>query len=153
MALAMSTRQHRVSLELSAAPERVFEILLTPSAIRGWWSASRAIVIPRAGGLWTAAWGEREDDPDYVTSARIAILDRPRRLRLTDFQYYAKTGPLPFKADIQTEFIVEPRPAGCVLTVVQDGFPTDTIADAFYAGCETGWRETIQGIRSYLAND
>lgn len=148
----MNTRKHVHEIELAASPERVFAILHTPSAIRSWWQASRAVVIAREGGIWVAAWGADEDDPDYITASRIRVFDPPRRLVLADSQYYTKSGSLPFRADFVIEFTIEPRPSGCVLRVVQDGFPTDPVANAFYAACETGWQNTFEGIRRYLAS-
>lgn len=146
----METRKHEYQIELPREAEEVFAILHTPSAIRQWWSADRVIVIAREGGIWAAAWGENEDNPDYVSSARIARFEPPTRIALTDFIYYSKYGPLPFKADLVTEFIVERIGTGSILKVVQDGFPVDKVADDFYAGCEKGWRDTFEGIKRYL---
>ena len=69
---------------------------------------------------------------------------------LGDYRYFAKGGPLPFQADFVTEFIVEERSEGALLRVCQDGFPCDASADAFYAACEIGWRNTFAGIRRFL---
>lgn len=146
----MTTRKHVHEIELSATAERVFAILHTPSAICQWWAASRAIVIARSGGMWAAAWGANQDDPDYVSAFHIEVFAPPRRLVLTNARYYAKSGPLPFEAEFVTEFTLEPKTEGCLLRVVQDGFPADPIADAFYAGCEIGWRDTFAGIKRYL---
>ena len=137
-------------MEFCTDAARVFRMLITPSDIRGWWDAARAIVIPETNGIWMAAWGEDEDRPDYVTAFRIRVFDPPRRLVLSDPHYLAKSGPLPFQADFVTEFTVEPTQHGCLLRVVQDGFPSDSIADNFYASCETGWQNTFEGIRRFL---
>jgi uncharacterized protein YndB with AHSA1/START domain len=59
-------RRQRHEIEMRASQAAVFRLLLTPSAIREWWGVSRAIVTPEQGGIWVA-WGEDEDDPDYVT--------------------------------------------------------------------------------------
>lgn len=134
-----------------ASAERMFALLHTPSAIRAWWGAAHAIVLAREGGVWAAVWGDSEDEPDYITAATIDVFDPPRRLVMGDFRYQAKSGPLPFQADLRTEFTVTPHPEGAVLRVVQDGFPVDAVADEFYAGCERGWRDTFAGIRRYLA--
>jgi uncharacterized protein YndB with AHSA1/START domain len=148
----MATRKHVHEELLPAEASRLFAILYTPSAIRAWWGVARAVVLARAGGIWAAAWGDEEDDPDYITVARIAVFDPPRRLVLTDFEYYARSGPLPFQAQIATEFTVEARPNGALLRVVQDGFPTDPVADEFYAGCAVGWKNTFAGIRRFLCD-
>jgi len=58
---------------------------------------------------------------------------------------------VPFEARLTSDFTVIPISAGkTLLRVVQDGFPTDCVADEFYAGCERGWHETFAGIRRYL---
>src|SRR5688572_27634960 len=119
----MTTRCHVHHIELNAPPERVFAILHTPSAVRGWWGAARAVILPREGGIWAAAWGDSEDDPDYMSIFRLRTFDPPRRLVFADGVYHAKSGPLPFEADFVTEFSVEPRLSGCLLRVKQDGFP------------------------------
>ncbi|NUO84053.1 SRPBCC domain-containing protein [candidate division KSB1 bacterium] len=147
----MPTRKHVHEIELPVQPERVFAVLHTPSAIRAWWNAARAIVLAQEGGVCAAAWGEHEDDPDYLTVARMQVFDPPRRILFTDYQYYAKRGPLPFQANFTTEFTVEARPHGSLLRVSQDGFPCEPIADEFYAGCEVGWRNTFEGIQRFLA--
>ena len=132
------------------APEIVFALLHTPSAIRDWWGASNAIVLAETGGTWAATWGENEDDPDYISVATISDFDPPNRLVLCDFQYLAKTGPLPFQADFTTSFEVIAGSDGTTLRVKQDGFPPGAEADEFYAACQRGWQDTFTGIRKYL---
>jgi len=146
----MTTRRYLHEETFPTPPERLFALLHTPSAIREWWSASRAIVVAERGGVWAATWGDGEDDPDYVTAATIRTFEPPRRMVLADYRYRAKSGPLPFEADLMTEFIVSSHPEGSTLRVIQDGFPAGPEADEFYAGCEQGWRETFAGIRRYV---
>lgn len=146
----MTTRRHIHEEVFNATPERVFALLHTPSDIRGWWSAARVIVLGEEGGIWMAAWGADEDSPDYISAATIKVFDPPSRMVFGDYRYYARSGPLPFDANFVTEFSVQAHPQGALLRVVQDGFPTDSVADEFYAGCEKGWRDTFAGIRRYL---
>ena len=146
----MKTRKHVHQEVFAATPERLFALLCTPSAIRRWWGADRAVVLAQPGGVWAAAWGAVEDDPDYITAATIKVFSPPWRMVLTDYRYQAKAGALPFEAEFVTEFTVEPHGQGAVLRVSQDGFPAGREADAFYAGCERGWRETFAGIRAFL---
>ncbi|UCF66408.1 MAG: SRPBCC domain-containing protein [Acidobacteriota bacterium] len=147
----MKTRTLVYEEVFSTTPEQLFALLHTPSAIRCWWGAARAIVAPEPDGIWAAVWGEIEDDPDYITAATIREFDPPRRLILSDYRYRAKSGPLPFDADFVTEFTISAHAQGTVLRVSQQGFPAGQEADAFYAGCEKGWRDTFAGIREYLA--
>jgi len=149
----MATRTHVHEEVFGVAPETLFALLHTPSAIRHWWGAQRAVVLAEPGGVWAATWGASEDDPDYVTVAAIRVFDPPRRMVLTDYRYRARTGPLPFDADFVIEFEVVPRPEGALLRVTQDGFPASADADDFYAACQRGWHDTFRGIRRFLAFD
>lgn len=150
---APPTREHRRSVELPVPPERAFAALITPSAIRSWWQADRAVVIAERGGTWAAAWGAEEDDPDYATAATLEVFEPPRRLVLADYRYRARAGRLPFEADFRVELTIRPADGGgSVLEVVQSGFPAGPEADAHLAGCETGWRETLEGLRRFLAD-
>lgn len=148
----MPTRDHVHEEVLPASPEVVFELLHTPSAICSWWGASRAIVLPGEGGLWAAAWGASEDDPDYITAATIERFDPPAHMRLTDLRYRARSGPLPFEADFTMDYYVDAHADGSTLKVVQSGFPAGEAADDYYQACVEGWRETFRGIRRYLGD-
>lgn len=147
----MDSRSHIHEELFDASADEMFDLLITPSAIRGWWGASRAIVDAREDGIWTAAWGD-EDDPDYISTATLVEFDPPRKLAMKYGRYFAKSGPLPFEfaEDAMTVFRVEPSGDGCILRVEQTGFPCDAVADEFYAACETGWRNTFEGIRAFL---
>jgi uncharacterized protein YndB with AHSA1/START domain len=141
------TRTHVHEESFTTAPERLFAVLVTPSAAREWWNASRVIIHPEPGGFWVAAWGD-EDAPDYVGAYDIAAIEPPRRLVLINSRYHARReGPLPFDADFTVTFEVIPDGEATRLRVTQAGFPDEPEADAFLAGCVTGWTETFKGIR------
>src|SRR5687768_1027498 len=107
---SIETRQHIHEESFEIAPEAMFDLLITPSAIRGWWGACRAIVIPEKNGVWTAAWGD-EDAPEYISTATLVEFDPPRRLVMKYGKYHAKTGPLPFEfaKDALTTFTIAPN--------------------------------------------
>jgi ribosomal-protein-alanine N-acetyltransferase len=142
----MATRSIEREIQLPCTPEAAFELLVRPSAIRAWWQAERAIVLPGEGGLWCAAWGDDEDRPDYTTAARLRVFDPPRRLVLDRYQYRSRFGPMPFEAEFEVEFALREQGAGCVLAVAQRGFPAEPIADAYFDGCRQGWQDTLEGI-------
>lgn len=144
-------RKQTHEIELGVDCAEVFQLLITPSAIRKWWSATSVVVIPQPGGTWTAAWGEDEDDPDFITTATIEVFEPAARMILSEYKYFSSNGPLPFEAEFRTEFSTRPCKDGCILRVEQDGFPDDPEADEFYDGCKQGWQETFQAIERYLA--
>ncbi|HSL23506.1 MAG TPA: SRPBCC domain-containing protein [Vicinamibacterales bacterium] len=149
---ADSTRSISRELELPLDAEATFALLHTPSAIRVWWSAARAVVAPRAGGIWVATWGPNEDAPEYTTAARILVWDPPRRLRLGQFEYYTadRVAP-PFIAALETAFSVRSKGERSILRVHQTGFPSASMADDFFSACERGWAATFEGIARYVA--
>lgn len=69
---------------------------------------------------------------------------------LTDFQYHSKDGPLPFDADIEVKFTLEPADSGTKQTVNQRGFPDEAIADEFYHGCVQGWKDTMASFKKTI---
>lgn len=148
----MDTRTHLHEETFDSSVDRVFALLHRPSAIRQWWGAARAIVVPQSGGLWAAAWGTDEDAPEYTTSATMEVFEPPRRLVLTQYRYSARSGPLPFEADFVTEFVVEPHADGALLRVSQAGFPRTPEGESFYIACDQGWRDTFAGIRRFLSS-
>lgn len=150
MKTKVNSRKHIHEEEFAVNPEKMFAILHTPSAICQWWGALSAIVLAQENGIWIASWGENTDEPDYITSFVIKYFEPPKRIFLDDARYFAKTGQPSFEVKMTTEFIVEPNQKGCILRVIQDGFPIDSVADDLYQACEIGWRNTFAGIRKFV---
>ena len=148
----MATRRHVFEEPFGVSPERMFEALITPNAIRFWWGADRAIVLPKIGGSWMASWGQDENEPDYISSFKILEFEPPHRLTLGEGKYFARDGRPPFEMDkMTTEFVVEDRGEGiCALRITQDGFPSEKVADDFYEACVIGWKNTFVGLRKYF---
>ena len=138
------------SIDVGCSPERLFRTLHTPTEICLWWNARTAIVIPRPGGIWAAAWGKDEDHPDYITIARMTTFEPPRRLVMADFEYHSGDKPLDFSRELAVEFRIEPLGDSARLTVEQSGFPEDASADEFYRGCCQGWKNTLAAIRDFF---
>jgi len=146
----METRHHIHEEPFGVSAESMFHALITPSAIRQWWGASKAIVIPEQGGVWIAAWGEDENDSDYISSFKILEFEPPRRMLLGEGKYHARDGQPAFEMNMTTEFVVEPVNNGSLLRIVQDGFPVDEAADDYFEACVIGWKNTFDGLRRYF---
>lgn len=144
-------RKHIAETELASTCDRTFSLLITPSDICAWWSADHAMVMPKLDGLWIAQWGKDMDDPDYLSGGTITVYEPGKCLQLSDMKYSNKTGALPFEIDATVRFEICANESGSKLCVTQEGFPDDPIADEFYAGCEIGWRETLDGMKNYAA--
>ncbi len=140
-----STRSQWHEIELPAKPEGVFNLLLAPKLIRGRWNNQGAI-ITELEGAWVLAWGERENDPDYVGGARIKSFQAPSRVILAFDYCRSRTGVIPFGAGMTAEFTIQKASGGSVLRVTHAGFPSTPQADLFYEACGHGWRAALQGI-------
>jgi uncharacterized protein YndB with AHSA1/START domain len=147
----MMTRRHLHEEVFPASAERLFPLLITPSAVRRWWGAQHVVIVARPGGIWVASWGDREDEPDYVTAARIREIEPPHRLSLFRFAYAARgVAPRPCEVDLSATFTLFPEQDGTALRVVQDGFPFAPDVDEFYAACGRSWLRVFAGIRQLL---
>lgn len=131
-------------------PDRLFALLHTPGAIRQWWGASRAIVVPEVGGVWTAAWGAVEDDPDCLTMARVEVFEPPRLLRLVNYQSRCRDGTTSGSGGVVTEFAIRPDSGGAMLRLTQEGLSADEEREGVFATCGRNWRDTFTAIRYYL---
>jgi uncharacterized protein YndB with AHSA1/START domain len=145
----MDIRRQELEEPFSVPPERMFEILITPSAIRSWWGAATAVVDARKGGSWITAWGEGERPSHFVSSFEILEFDPPSRLVLGAGKLMSES-MWPIQTDMTTEFVVTPQPVGCTLRIVQQLAPHEPLLDDYFDACVAGWQNSYQGIRSYL---
>ena len=146
----MSTRSIQRSDFFACQPQDLFAALTLPSAIRAWWGAARAIIIPRPGGLFSAAWGDEEDAPAYVSAGIMRVFDPPHRLVISDFIYLSPTERLPFESDLTIEYVIMSVPDGTQLQITHDGFPMGPEADEFFQGCESGWGNSVDSLRAFV---
>ncbi|HEX6124331.1 MAG TPA: SRPBCC domain-containing protein [Pyrinomonadaceae bacterium] len=129
----------------------MFDILITPSAVRSWWGATTVIIDARKGGSWVAAAGDGDKLSEYVSSFEILEFEQPRRILLGGGKYFAGEN-WPIRTGMTTELNVEPHPAGCVLRIVQELKPADPLLDDYFDACVAGWQNSFEGIRNYLHN-
>ena len=96
-----------------------------------------------------AAWGEHEDDPDYLCAYRLQVVDRPGRWVFADPTYYAREGDMPDSLhNVTIEFSIRPENDGSQLTVTQTGLPSGE--EAFCEGCKKGWETTLAQLQAFL---
>jgi uncharacterized protein YndB with AHSA1/START domain len=146
----MTTRSQWHEIDLPATPVAVFNLLIAPKAIRGRWGSVSAVAT-ELDGLWVIAWGERENDPNYVAGARIRAFESPRRVALAYEYCRAKSGQLPYGPGMTAEFTIQKTQVGALLRVTHAGIPEGAGTDAYYNSAGEGWRAMLQGIANILA--
>lgn len=145
----MDKRREELAEPFGVSPERMFEVLIEPSAIRSWFGASTAIIDAREGGSWVTAFGETERDNDFVTSFEILLFDPPKRMLLGSGKLFSEN-KWPIATNITTDLIIEPTAAGCTLRIIQELVPHDELLDDYFDACVAGWQNSFEGMRNYL---
>ena len=145
----MDKRREELAEPFGASAERMFDLLITPRAIRSWFGASTAIVDAREGGSWVTAWGEGDNDSEFVTSFTILQFERPRRILLGHGKLRTED-KWPISTNMTTELIIEPNGSACTLRIIQELSPHDELLDDYFDACVTGWQNSFEGIRNYL---
>jgi len=146
---SMEIRRQELEEPFGITPERMYEVLTTPSAIRSWWGVSKAVVDLREGGTWVTAWGEGEEDADHVVAFKILELDPPKRFVLGASKYIVSSQH-PLESDMTTEFNIDAHPSGCNLRIVQELNPYEPWLEDYFDAFVAGWENCFEGIRKYL---
>jgi len=150
--MSKETRRQVLEEPFGVTPERMFEVLTSPTAIRSWWGATSVVIDPRKGGSWVTATGDEHKKAEWVNSFSIKEYDPPNRMLLGAGKYFAGNN-WPIETNMTTEFLVQPQPTGCILTIIQELSPADPLLDDFFEACVAGWQNSFEGIRNYLHNN
>jgi len=145
----MKARCEELAEPFGVSPERMFKILITPTAVRGWFGASTAIIDPREGGSWVAAFGAGARDTEFVSSFAILKFDPPKRMLLGSGKLFTEN-KWPIVTNMTTDLIIEPHASGCTFRIIQELDPYDELLDDYFDACVAGWQNSFEGIRNYL---
>lgn len=148
MAEATTTRKVSRSVQIAASPERVLKAFLDPEEIKKWWGATRALVEPRKGGVWAAAWGEAGQGYLYVVTGVLKSLQPGKRLRLDPLVYFSYKSEVlgPMRLSIS----VKEKAGKTRVSVRQDGYGTGPDWDWYYQSVFSGWKDTLGSLKQYL---
>lgn len=146
-----ATRAFRMSLDLDATPDQVWQALTDADELVRWFSTG-ARVTPGKGGTMLWSWGHGED---WVT--RIDAWEPGKLLRLVQEDarpYDAQGNQLPpgevEPARIAMEFSLETVQGKTRLRLVHSGFGHGTAWDAEVDGISEGWQAELRSLRHYL---
>lgn len=146
------TLELRMTRFLPASPDEVFDAYTDAEKQKIWFSIldERPGIVDidvdlRVGGVQTAVWGADADSLFHETQTFLEI-DRPHRL-VTE-----STGGGPDGSTMTTrvELTFEAQDDGCLVTVVQSGFPAVEIRDFFTRDV---WRGAFDRIEAYLRRE
>ena len=102
------------SIDIAAAPERVWHLLTDEESLRRWYAFGGASVELCVGGRLTFRWAEHG-----LFVARVLEVDAPRRLSFRQ-AHEPDSEPTPDNCSTVT-FTITATESGCRLTVVESG--------------------------------
>jgi uncharacterized protein YndB with AHSA1/START domain len=124
--------EFRMSIDIAAPPDQVFEHLVTEEGITAWLGA-RAALEPVPGGRFAV------DISGYSARGAYLVVDRPRRVVISwGFVGHADVPP----ASTTVSFDLTPTDTGTRLDLLHDGLPESALP-----GHATGWNHFLPRLR------
>jgi uncharacterized protein YndB with AHSA1/START domain len=140
-----------------APPELVFDTIVDPAfadeifndQVEGW-IIHRFEIDLRVGGVWTLEFGPRDGSGqnDVVTGV-FKEIDRPRRIAYDVTMFIAEWGRT---VQFQETMTFEDQDGKTLFTVVQGGFETEELRDAFQGGTPD-WVDSVGRVVEARARD
>jgi len=142
------TFQADVSLELDAAPERVWQVLVEPDLIARYMHGTSVETSWAVGTpiVWRGEWKDRP----YEDKGEVLAFEPPRRLAFSHWS------PLTGEPDVPSEYHhvtyqIEPLDDGrSRVTLTHGNSPSQEAADAMI---ENGWRPMMQSLKQVAEDD
>jgi uncharacterized protein YndB with AHSA1/START domain len=136
----------KIERVFDASPEVVFDALVDPDAQHEIFSGGppgyrllESSIDLRVGGTWSVVAGPANGEPDRLTYVFTEI-DRPRRLAADLSMYVGDWGRT---VDSMVTFTFEEQDGKTLVTLVQGGFETEEMRDAYLSGAP-GFMDAFQ---------
>jgi uncharacterized protein YndB with AHSA1/START domain len=136
------------SIDISAAPDRVFDALTSAAEVATWFRMKVEGEMVQGGDVWMTA------GPEYGSlrfPVKIVELSRPRRVV---WQWHPGAVAVDYGREPMTTvtFTLEPTPTGTRVTVSETGFDAISLERRAKAHAENtqGWTEVIVWIKDHV---
>jgi uncharacterized protein YndB with AHSA1/START domain len=140
------TYELKIERLFDAPPEVVFDTLVDPEAQEeifgdqvAEWSLLESEIDLRVGGTWITVIGPSDGQADRLTSVFTEV-DRPHRLAWELSMYVGDWGRT---IDSSVVVTFEEQDGKTLLTIVQGGFETEDVRDAYLSGAP-GFLDALQ---------
>ncbi len=139
------------TIELAAAPERVWEALTTPDEIAAWFRVAIEGPLTVGSEVWMTVTGAKHGGKRF--RVRVVEMDRPRR-----FAWEWHPGAIDPAVDYSREprtrvtFTLEPTPGGTRLTLSETGFTDVSLARRakVFGDNSQGWTEVLTWFSNHV---
>ena len=137
------------SIDINARPEKILPAFLRQEHLQTWWGVERSLIEPKAGGIYTLAWGISEHGIKYISTGIISELIPSEYLMIRDFIYLNPDkkilGPMELEIDLISN--------GDNITkvgVVQSGYQYGGDWDWYYNSVVLAWPQTLELLKKYI---
>jgi uncharacterized protein YndB with AHSA1/START domain len=136
------TFQAEESIEIHAAPERVWQVLVEPELVARYMDGTSLETDWQVGGpiVWRGDWKGR----DYEDKGEVLAFDPPRRMMVTHWSPLTDEPDTPANYHHVTFEIQPLADDRSRLTLTHGNSPSQEAADAMI---ENGWRPTLQALK------
>jgi uncharacterized protein YndB with AHSA1/START domain len=152
------TRDLRFTIKIKAKPELVYRALTSATELCRWWLQG-AETDARNVGRFRMVWPKvkRKDGADGAARPfpRPAVAMGDSEGYFVDLEPGRKVAwmwKLPRRClyPALSSFFIQPRGAGCEVTLLQAGFSSRPAADKAFEGCAEGWEDCLSKLKLYL---
>lgn len=133
----------RAEVDVSAAPEQVWDALTDPEAISIFMFGARVATDWQVGGPIT--WTGEYDGRSFTDKGEILQADEPERLRMTHYSPLSGTPDEP-ESYHTLDYRLSATEAGTRLTLAQDGNDSEEQAEQFAAN----WQGMLDQVKKYV---
>lgn len=140
-------------LIVDAPSPQVFDHFFSPTALRVWWQAARAIVTPVPFGVYAIEWAPTVHEDDVlgtlggVLHGTVVEAQRGHGFLVADAYWVpprgAALGPMVLQVDLRAEG------AGCRVHVRQEGHDRSPRWDRYYRIISHGWDVSLAALKRY----
>jgi len=137
------------TVEIAAAPERVFEALVSAKDVLKWWGSDESHRTTeweadvRPGGKWRAV-GRSKAGTDYTVEGEYIEVDPPRKLAFS----WRPTWDAP--NETRVTYMLEPMNQGTRLTLRHEGFGSRVPMVHAHGN---GWQQVLRWLAGYIMAD
>ena len=145
------TRSVDTDVVISATPEKVLQAFLNDDDLKAWWRASRSLVEPEAGGVWSITW----DDwgPEKTQHAWSGVIEEMTPNRLVIGRLVMIEPDMPLLGPMQLEITVKPAEGGTLLSLSHHGYRYGEHWDTMYDLVVQGWDHVLHDMQAWFREE
>ncbi len=136
---------------MPASPDQVIQAFVDGDDLAAWWQASRSLVEPETGGVWSIAWDDwGEAQTHHAWSGVISDIG-PGRLVIDAMVMMEPDMPL--LGPMRLQILAEPAEHGSSVTVTHSGYGYGEHWDEMYRLVVNGWDHVLGDMQTWFRED